>query len=554
MTDRLTIHLAQLNPVVGDITGNAALVRAARAQAAGDGSDIIVFPELFLIGYPPEDLVLKPAFQEEAMAMVHALAQETADGGPAIVLGAPWLADGQLYNAVAVLDDGALQALRFKNELPNYGVFDEKRVFQAGPMPHPVTIRGVPIGLPICEDIWVPEPMDGLKRAGAAFCLAPNCSPFQARKYDMRLTHVRRRVGESRLPLAYVNQVGGQDELAFDGGSFVMNADGSIVVQASEWREAVVPTTWSRVGDRWTCETGPRVSLVEEAESQYLAAMVGLRDYVEKNHFPGVVLGLSGGIDSALSAALAVDALGPERVWCLMLPSRYTSADSLEDAKACATALGTRYDLLEIEAAVAAFTETLGPLFGNRAPDTTEENMQSRIRGVMLMALSNKFGPMLLTTGNKSEVSVGYATLYGDMCGGYNALKDLYKTQVFALARWRNSQVPREGKGPTGVVIPERIISKPPTAELRADQRDEDSLPPYAELDDILECLIEGDMAFEDIVARGHQPATVKRIEHLVYLAEYKRRQAAPGVKISPRNFGRDRRYPITNRFRDATA
>ncbi len=553
MTQRLTIHLAQLNPTVGAIAANAEMARAARAQAARDNADVIVFPELFVTGYPPEDLVLKPAFQHDAMEMVRALASETADGGPAIVIGVPWVADGRLYNAVAVLDGGEITALRFKYALPNYGVFDEKRVFHAGPLPRPVELRGVQIGLPICEDVWVRDPIAALKEHGAEFLLVPNGSPFQSRKYDMRLEHVRSRIAESSLALAYVNQVGGQDELAFDGGSFVINGDGALAVQASEWHEAVIPTTWTNATGHWTCEIGPQVSRLGAEESLYQAAVTGLRDYVAKNRFPGVVLGLSGGIDSALSAAIAVDALGSDRVWCVMLPSRYTSAESLEDAKGCAEALGVRYETLEIEAAVDAFTGTLAPVFGNRGMDITEENLQSRIRGVMLMALSNKFGPMVLTTGNKSEVSVGYATLYGDMCGGYNALKDLYKTQVFALSHWRNGAVPRGAKGPAGMVIPERIISKPPTAELRADQKDEDSLPPYADLDDILECLIEGEMAFEEVVARGHAPETVKRIEHLVYVAEYKRRQAAPGVKVSPRNFGRDRRYPITNGFRDAS-
>ncbi|MGF1456131.1 MAG: NAD+ synthase [Alphaproteobacteria bacterium] len=552
MTQRLTIHLAQLNPTVGAIAANAELARAARAQAAGHKADILVFPELFITGYPPEDLVLKPAFQADAMATVRALAAETADGGPAMIIGVPWIADERLYNGVAVLDGGEITALRFKYALPNYGVFDEKRVFHPGPLPHPVDLRGARIGIPICEDVWVREPVAALKEAAADFLLVPNGSPFQSRKYDLRLDHIRARIGESGLALAYVNQVGGQDELVFDGGSFVINGDGQVAIQASEWHEAIVPTVWTRSETGWACEAGPQVPAVGAEESLYQAAMIGLRDYVAKNRFPGVVLGLSGGIDSALSATVAVDALGPERVWCVMLPSRYTSGDSLEDAKACAEALGVRYETVEIEAAVDAFTGTLAPVFGNRGPDITEENLQSRIRGVILMALSNKFGPMVLTTGNKSEVSVGYATLYGDMCGGYNALKDLYKTQVFALSRWRNGQVPRGAKGPAGLVIPERIISKPPTAELRADQRDEDSLPPYADLDDILECLIEREMAFDDVVARGHAPETVKRIEHLVYVAEYKRRQAAPGVKVSLRNFGRDRRYPITNGFRNA--
>ncbi len=552
MTDRLTVYLAQLNPVVGDIDGNLELARAARADAARQGADIIVFPELFIVGYPPEDLVLKPAFQTRAMDATRALAAETADGGPAVVIGAPWVAAGDLYNAVAVLDGGDVQALRFKADLPNYGVFDEKRVFRAGPAPEPVLIRSVPIGLPICEDIWTPDVTGHLAAKGAELFLVPNGSPFTVAKYDVRRGHVAGRVRETGLPLAYVNQVGGQDELVFDGASFVMNADGSTAVQAPDWEPHGLLTHWNRTENGWHCVDGPRLALADPTANLYMAGVLGLRDYVLKNGFPGVVLGLSGGIDSALSAAIAVDALGPERVWCVMLPFHYTSSESLEDAQACARALGVRYDVLPIAETVDALTATLSPLFGNRPPDTTEENMQSRIRGLTLMALSNKFGPMVLTTGNKSEVAVGYATLYGDMCGGYNAIKDLYKMQVFALSSWRNGNVPRGGLGPEGVVIPERIITKPPSAELRDDQKDEDSLPPYPQLDDILECLIEQEMPVEDIVARGHDRDVVKRIEHLVFIAEYKRRQAAPGNKVTTRNFGRDRRYPITNRFRDA--
>ncbi len=552
MTDRLTIHLAQLNFVVGDIEGNAAKIRAARAQAARDGSDIIVYSELAIVGYPPEDLVLKPALQDDAMAMVEALAEETADGGPAMILGTPWAEDGELYNAVAVLDGGRIEALRYKVDLPNYGVFDEKRVFAAGPMPGPVSLRGVRIGLPVCEDIWSPDVVECLEETGAELLLVANGSPFQVAKYDTRMNHAVARVRESGLPLVYVNQIGGQDELVFDGASYVLNADLSVAAHCPSWEDCVMRTDWTRTNEGWVCAATTRAVAEEDHAAIYQAAMIGLRDYVEKNRFPGVVLGLSGGIDSALSAVIAADALGPERVWCIMLPSRYTSSDSLEDAQACAQALGCRYDTISIEEGVGAFTTTLAPHFEGKEPDLTEENMQSRIRGVLLMALSNKFGPMVLTTGNKSEVSVGYATLYGDMCGGYNALKDMYKTTVFALARWRNAHQPKGGKGPAGVVVPERIITKPPTAELRADQRDEDSLPPYEVLDDILECLVEQEMSFEAVVARGHDAATVKRVEHLLYLAEYKRRQAAPGVKISPRHFGRDRRYPITNGFRDA--
>ena len=392
-----------------------------------------------------------------------------------------------------------------------------------------------------------------LAETGAEILAVPNGSPFEAGKEDVRLQLVAARVGETGLPLIYLNQVGGQDELVFDGASFVLNANRSMAVAMPGWREDIVVTEWSRDADgKWVCAPGARAGEEERSSQVYHAMMLGLRDYVNKNGFPGVVLGLSGGIDSALSAAVAVDALGAARVRCVMLPSRYTSRESLEDADACARLLGVPYETVEIERAVAAMGGTLSPVFAGRAADTTEENIQSRIRGVILMAISNKFGPMVLTTGNKSEMSVGYATLYGDMCGGYNVLKDIYKTEVFALAHWRNLFSPEGALGPQGRVIPERIIEKPPTAELRANQTDQDSLPPYEIHDGILQCLVEREMGFEETVARGFDPATVKRVEQLLYVSEYKRRQAPPGVKISPRNFGRDRRYPITNAFRDA--
>jgi NAD+ synthase len=381
----------------------------------------------------------------------------------------------------------------------------------------------------------------------------PNGSPFEAGKDDVRLTLAASRVAETGLPLIYLNQLGGQDELVFDGASFVLNADGAVALALPGWREAVAISDWSRGADgKWACAPGETAPAQSRESAVYHAMTLGLRDYVNKNRFPGVVLGLSGGIDSALSAAVAVDALGAARVRCVMLPSRYTSRESLEDADACARALGTPYETIEIERAVAALGETLAPAFAGTRPDTAEENIQSRLRGVILMALSNKFGPMVLTTGNKSEMSVGYATLYGDMCGGFNVLKDVYKTEVFRLARWRNQNSPPDALGPQGRVIPERILEKPPTAELRANQTDQDSLPPYDILDGILECLVEGEMSFAETVAMGFEPATVKRIEQLLYVSEYKRRQAPPGVKISSRNFGRDRRYPITNAFRDA--
>jgi NAD+ synthase len=552
MTDRLRIAIAQLNPTMGNVAGNLALARKARAEAAEGRADVILFSELFIVGYPPEDLVLKPSLQQAAREAVEALAQDTADGGPAVLMGSPWVDDGKLYNACLLLEAGKVAAHTYKYDLPNYGVFDEKRVFTPGPMPGPFNIRGVRIGVPICEDIWTPDVVECLAETGGEILLVPNGSPFEAGKEDVRLNLVAARVTEARKPLVYLNQIGGQDELVFDGASLVVNADRSVAWALPAWQEMVAITEWRREGEIWVCAPGERWAGEERSQSVYHAMMLGLRDYVNKSRFPGVVLGLSGGIDSALSAAVAVDALGADRVRCVMLPSRYTSQESLDDAAACAKLLGCPYETIPIETAVATFGETLASAFAGRAPDTTEENIQSRIRGVILMALSNKFGPMVLTTGNKSEMSVGYATLYGDMCGGYNVLKDVYKMEVFRLARWRNQVRPKGGMGPEGRAIPENIIVRPPSAELRADQTDQDSLPPYEVLDGILECLVEHEMSFEDVVAKGYEPATVRRIENLLYIAEYKRRQAPPGVKIGPRNFGRDRRYPITNAFRDS--
>ncbi|HWU56142.1 MAG TPA: NAD+ synthase [Rhizomicrobium sp.] len=551
MADRFRIALAQLNPVVGDIAGNLKRARAARSRAAG--ADVILFSELFIVGYSPEDLVLKPALQEEARAAVEALARDTEDGGPAVLMGAPWVEGGKLYNAMLLLEGGRIAGKRFKVDLPNYGVFDEKRVFAAGPAPRPLTLGGVQLGVPICEDIWKPEVTAALADTGAQILCVPNGSPFEAGKEDVRLELARSRVAESGLPLIYLNQLGGQDEVVYDGASFVLNADGEIAVALPGWEERVTVTEWQRdESGKWRCAPGEKFVAEDRSSQVYHAMMLALRDYVNKNRFPGVVLGLSGGIDSALSAAVAVDALGAGRVRCVMLPSRYTSRESLEDADACARLLGVAYETIEIERAVKAMGESLAPAFAGSQNDTAEENIQSRLRGVILMAISNKFGPMVLTTGNKSEMSVGYATLYGDMCGGYNVLKDIYKTEVFRLSHWRNASSPAGALGPRGRVIPERIIEKPPTAELRANQTDQDSLPPYDVLDGILECLVERECSFEDTVARGYDPATVKRVEHLLYVSEYKRRQAPPGVKISSRNFGRDRRYPITNAFRDA--
>ncbi len=550
MTDTLAIALAQLNPTVGDIDGNAAQVRRARAEAKGQGADLVIYSELNLCGYPPEDLVLKPAFQERCEAAVKALAAETADGGPALLLGSPWRNDGKLHNAAVLLADGEVAATRYKCDLPNYGVFDEKRVFAPGPPQGPVSFRGVRLGVMVCEDMWNPEVTECLAETGAEILMLGNGSPYEHEKHAHRIELAGKRVAESGLPLIYVNQVGGQDELVFDGVSFVLDGDRSLKAQLPAFRETVALTRWQRQGERWHCVSGMVTPFEDGLEGIYQAMVLGLRDYVDKNRFPGIILGLSGGIDSAISAAVAVDALGPERVRTVMMPSPYTSRDSLEDAAEVARLLGIRLDSISIGPAMRAFADMLKDQFDGSNSGVAEQNIQSRARGMTLMALSNKFGHMVLSTGNKSEMSVGYATLYGDMCGGYSVLKDVYKTTIFALSRWRNQALPHGARGPAGRVMPERVITKAPTAELKPDQRDEDDLPRYATLDAILECLVENEMSVEDIVAKGHDRATVERVWRMLDRAEYKRRQAPPGVKITRRAFGRDRRYPITNAFR----
>ena len=549
MTDRLRIALVQISQRVGDLEGNADAMLAWRAKA--EGADLVVFPELQLIGYPPEDLVLKPALAERAKTQLARLVEATADGGPAMIVGSVRWEEARLYNVLHLIDGGRIVGTTRKHELPNYGTFDEKRWFTPGSLPEPIEWRGLLLGLPICEDIWFPPVCAHLKAAGAELLISPHGSPYELEKDELRTGEVgARRVAETGLPLIFLNRVGGQDEVVFDGASFVLNGDGTLAHQLPDWEETLVMTEWERGATGWLCAEGEIHPLDPNPADIYHAMIVSLRDYVTANRFPGVVLGLSGGIDSALSAAVAVDALGAERVWCVMLPSRFTSQESLEDAAECARMLGVRLDTVPIEAAMDAFGAMLAPLFAGRPPDLAEENIQSRIRGMTLMALSNKFGPMLLTTGNKSEMSVGYATIYGDMAGGYSVLKDAYKTTVFELCRWRNAHKPALGLGTGGPVMPQRVIDKPPSAELRADQKDSDSLPEYDVLDAILHGLVEEELAVGDLVARGFELETVSRIERLLHVAEYKRRQAPPGVKLGKRNFGRDRRYPITHAFR----
>jgi len=546
--DTLFIAVAQLNPTVGDVAGNLALARRTAASARDAGADLVVFPELFISGYPPEDLVLKQAFQQACRAAIETLADESVDG-PALLIGSPWVDEGRLHNSVLLLEEGRISAIRHKVDLPNYGVFDEKRVFAAGPLPGPIPFRGVRLGVPICEDIWGPDVVECLTETGAEILIVPNGSPYRRSVYAERENTVVARVVESNLPLLYVNQVGGQDELVFDGASFALNPDRFLALQFPGFMERVRLSRWQRFENGWKCLGANMADRIEGDQADYAACVVGLRDYVNKNRFPGVVLGLSGGIDSALVAAMAVDALGPERVHCIMLPYRYTSQESRSDAAAVAEALAVRYDIVPIAAAVEGVEATLAPLFAGTRRDVTEENLQSRVRGALLMSVSNKFGSLVLTTGNKSEMSTGYATLYGDMNGGFNPVKDLYKSEVFRLARLRNRWKPADALGPDGLVIPERVIDKAPTAELAEGQKDEDSLPPYAELDAILERLVEREEPVAKVITDGFDAQTVTRVERLLNTAEYKRRQAAPGVKVTGRNFGRGRRYPVTNRF-----
>ena len=550
MTQKFRLTMAQLNATVGDLAGNAAQALEAWTLAKGAGADMVMLPEMFVTGYQVQDLVLKPAFTRDAMAQIQGLAQ-SCDEGPAMGIGGPFRDETGLYNAYYILAGGRIQTVIKKHILPNDDVFDEKRLYQSADVSGPYRIGNLRIGTPICEDAWHADVPEALAESGAEVLFVPNGSPYARGKMDVRMAHMVARVVETGLPLVYVNMVGGQDDQVFDGGSFVLNPGGALALSLPLFEDCLAHVDFELTDQGWQAGTGTLAHWPDAFEQDYYAMVLSLRDYMRKTGFSSAVLGLSGGIDSAIVATIAADALGPQNVHCVMLPSQFTSQASLQDAASVAQALGAPLQTLPIIGPQAAITESLAPIFDGRPADITEENIQSRLRGLLLMSLSNKLGHMLLTTGNKSEVAVGYATIYGDMAGGYNPIKDLYKTRVFDICRWRNAHHRDWMRGPDGVVIDPCIIEKAPSAELRADQKDEDSLPPYPVIDGILQMLVDDEASIADCVAAGFERETVKKIEHVIYVSEYKRFQSAPGTRLSPRAFWLDRRYPIANRWRD---
>lgn len=549
MTVTLKIASAQLNSHVGSLKTNIGKAYDVYERAKSDKVDILVLPEQFIIGYPAEDLVLKPSALRDCKLYAEEFAKITQNG-PAVVFNLPWVENNKIYNSVLFMRDGIISDIRHKHHLPNYGVFDEFRIFESGGLPEPIIFKGVKIGLPICEDLWRPGVASYLSKRGAEILISPNGSPWRRSALSERTATLGRNIHNEGLPLVYVNQIGGQDELVFDGSSFSLSHDGKIVQALKSFVEDYDVSTWIKEAGLWICAKARLEKQLSKSESDWRAITLGLADYVNKNKFQSVLIGLSGGLDSAAVAAIAVDALGPNKVWCVMMPSVYTSDESLGDAQLCISRLGCRYDIIPIKPAITAYEAMFDPLFKGQDVDLTEENLQSRARAIVLMGISNKFGPMVVTTGNKSEMAVGYATLYGDMCGGFNPIKDIYKSKLFEICEWRNNNNLDDLLGGDRP-IPSNILNKPPSAELRLDQKDSDSLPDYKVLDDILFGLIELELTVEEIVQRGHTLEDVKRIQHLLYVAEYKRRQAPPGVKIGIKNFGKDRRYPITNGYRD---
>ncbi|PPR77497.1 MAG: Glutamine-dependent NAD(+) synthetase [Alphaproteobacteria bacterium MarineAlpha2_Bin1] len=550
MNNLFSTYLSQLNPIVGNISYNLNLVKESWEKAKALEADVLITSELIVSGYPPDDLLLRPSFikkiEEEVKKFIGSIGTE----GPAIILGTPWLLKGELYNASLVIDQGKINGLSLKNNLPNYGVFDEERFFTSSSTTSVINIRGVSCGILVCEDMWTSNVCKSLVENGAQILIVINASPFDIEKLNDREKIASKRVNETNLPLIYVNQLGGQDELVFDGNSFVLNHKANKIISLSGWQNNSKLVSWERGsnGKLLNFSAEPYYKLNEYQEI-YTALVLGLKDYINKNGFKGVIIGMSGGIDSALTACIATDALGCEKVHCIMMPSFYTSTESLTDAKECSDLLGVKYSIIDIKNILNEYTIIFKKIFSGLDEDETEENIQSRVRGAILMALSNKFGDMVLATGNKSEMSVGYATLYGDMCGGFSVLKDVYKTVVFKIASWRNENFLEFFKGKDCEVIPKSIINKPPTAELKANQFDQDKLPSYDILDAILIDLIEKEKSLDQIILDGFDRNTVLQVYKLLKIAEYKRRQSPPGIKITNKSFGRERRYPITNQF-----
>ncbi len=550
MDKKLKIALAQLNPLVGDVSGNIDKLISIRA-GLNDDVDILVAPELYVSGYPIDDLVLREDFLNLVEKEINKLADSTKDKKSAIIVGAPRKDNNSIKNSVFVIDNGKIISVKDKYELPNTGVFDEQRIFKQGSLEDCVDIKGIKFGLPICEDIWEKTVLEKLSKSGAEIIIAINASPFTISKNEERESVTKLRVNEIKLPIVYLNRTGGQDELIFDGSSFALNHDGKKFYNSSEFKEETAQISFQKTNGKWTGQ-GNFNNSSSSTERLYKALVLGLRDYVNNNKFPGVVLGLSGGVDSALVAALATDAFGPDLVQAIMLPSPFTGNESLNDAKEAAELLKIKYSNLKISEAMKIVESILGDFKGPEfEPGITEENIQSRLRGLLLMALSNRYGYMVLATGNKSEYAVGYSTLYGDMCGGYAPIKDVWKTDVFKLCNWRNENYSDLFKGPKGKVIPENIINKAPTAELRDNQKDTDSLPEYNILDEILKSLVEDEISVEKIVSKGFDRKVVEKTAQLLARSEYKRFQAAPGPKVTNKAFGRDRRFPLTSGFRN---
>ena len=550
MAKKFQITLAQLNPTVGDLEGNYKVALEAWEKAQRVDSDLIAFTELFITGYNTQDLIQKPSFFKAAQDQILKLAK-TCKNGPAIAIGGPAYLKGKLYNAYYILADGNVANVIMKHHLPNQNVFDEKRIFDEGEISGPYQIGPIRIGSPICEDAWHSDVSETLSETGAQLLLVPNGSPYYNGKNDVRLNKMVARVVETNLPLIYLNMVGAQDDQVFDGGTFALNRGGSLAIKLPLFEEALEHIVLEETDIGWKIIKGELAKVPCDKELDYHAMVMGLRDYCTKSGFEKVVLGLSGGIDSALVAVIASDAIGSANVRSIMLPSPYTSQTSLIDATDLVENLGCKSDTLPINDSLTAIDKTLSSTFEGRKIDLTEENIQSRLRGLLLMAVSNKFGEMLLTTGNKSEVSVGYSTIYGDMAGGFNPIKDLYKTKVFEISKWRNKNHRPWMKGPPGSIIPDSIITKAPTAELRPNQKDSDSLPDYPDLDAILTILVDEDGSTSDCLKAGYKKSDVSKVEKLLYGSEYKRFQSAPGTRLSQRAFWLDRRYPIVNKWRD---